>query len=79
MYEKEPVEKYKLSKEQVMWTKAYSKQKKMQAMLQSELMKRMSGANQVRSMLQSVSGNMQKLVKGLPSMEREDLQGQRVN
>jgi hypothetical protein len=72
----EPVEKYKLTSEQMGFQKQYSKIKKVEQFLQKKLFSKMVGAKQLSDLLRETQMAGQEMYQNAPSNQINDIAGQ---
>lgn len=70
------VEKFKLSKEQINWSKQYEKAMKMGQLLNTKLSYQLSEAQKTRDMLRQIEGGVQSLIDKAPEKPVNEIEGQ---
>jgi len=73
----EPVEKYKLTPEQIDFQKQYSKVKKVEQFLQKKLFSQMIGAKQLSDLLRETQSTGQQMYQQAPTEPINDIAGQK--
>jgi len=72
----EPVEKFRLTKEQVAWQRQYAKVLKTQRLVQGKLHEQMAGARTLRDLAGGVQRQMVRMLKEAPPEVVKSLDGQ---
>lgn len=73
-----PVEKFRLTKEQVAWQKQYAKTLRVQKMIQGKMGQQMKGARTLRDLAGGVQQQMTRLLQNAPPETVKELDGQGV-
>lgn len=73
---REPVEKFKLTKDQLAWTKEYKRLKKANEMVKGKLMEQMAGARQLKDLLGTTQQGLIRMLQVAPKKKLNEIEGQ---
>lgn len=75
--DKQPVEKYKLTKAQLAFQKKYGQLKKVQEILRQKMFQAMAGAKNLSDLLRETEIGSQQMLQNAPQKKLNEIEGQR--